>query len=82
MTTIEEDRDQKTMADSNLDPLLFQPRQNEGQPPDVSVTLPSRTVGEPDNGTDGEGDDGGEKRRKLNLWKCKQCREARKKVGG
>jgi hypothetical protein len=29
---------------------------------------------------DGERNMGSEKRQKLNLWKCKQCREARKKV--
>lgn len=45
------------------------------------TVLPTRTH------DDGEADDddetrnvGSEKRQKLNLWKCKQCREARKKV--
>jgi hypothetical protein len=48
------------------------------------TVLPTRTQHD-----DGEADDdddteqrnlGSEKRQKLNLWKCKQCREARKKV--
>lgn len=65
-----------------IDPRLSHISQNQAQPHDASMTLPSRAAGELDNASDRDGDDGGEKRRKLNLWKCKQCREARKKVSG
>ncbi len=46
------------------------------------LTLPTRTLDDTETGVDGgdERQDGSEKRQKLNLWKCKQCREARKKV--
>lgn len=50
-----------------IGPLTLEPTQNL----DLPVTL-----------SDGEGNQGSEKRRKLNLWKCRQCREARKKVSG
>lgn len=79
-------RDNNTMADSTVD--VVDPRLRSSTPGGTSLTF--RNVEEPDPG-DGssdegekEGDDGsagpGTKRRKLNLWKCKQCREARKKV--
>jgi len=74
------------MADSTLD--VVDPRLRSPTPGGTSLTL--RNVEEPDPGdgssdeAEKEGDDGsvgpGTKRRKLNLWKCKQCREARKKV--
>ncbi|PVH82006.1 hypothetical protein DL98DRAFT_489244 [Cadophora sp. DSE1049] len=70
------------MADSTLD--MVDPRLRSPTP---GGTL--RNLEEPDPGdgssddAEKEGDDGstgpGKKRRKLNLWKCKQCREARKK---
>jgi hypothetical protein len=46
----------------------------------VPVTLPNRALDDLDGASDGEGNEGSEKRRKLNLWKCRQCRDARKKV--
>lgn len=49
------------------------------QPP---LVLPTRTHDGTETGVDGEDgerQEGSEKRQKLNLWKCKQCREARKK---
>jgi hypothetical protein len=59
-------------ADAIIDPRLF------GE----AVALPTRKVDDPDSASDGEGDEGSGKRRKVkqNLWKCKQCRDARKKV--
>lgn len=76
------------MADLNLDPQLMS---HSPSPRGGSVTLPSRSLEDPDAGSgsedevdgakEGDNDDtAGKKRRKLNLWKCKQCREARKKV--
>jgi hypothetical protein len=70
------------MADSAIDPQLSeitQP-QSESQPPGTSVTLPINNHTDPENVSDEPGGDASEKRRKLNLWKCKQCRDARKKV--
>ncbi|KAH9222972.1 heterokaryon incompatibility protein-domain-containing protein [Leptodontidium sp. 2 PMI_412] len=75
------------MADLNLDPQLMS---HSPSPRGGSVTLPSRSLEDPDAGSgsedevdgakEGDNDDtAGKKRRKLNLWKCKQCREARKK---
>ena len=74
------------MADSTLD--VVDPRLRSPTPGGTSLTL--RNIGDPEQGdgssddTEKEGDDGstgpGRKRRKLNLWKCKQCRDARKKV--
>jgi hypothetical protein len=67
------------MPDANIDPRLLE--EHLQPPPRVNtVTLPTRTVDDHDSGSDGEGNEGSEKRRKLNLWKCKQCRDARKKV--
>lgn len=77
------------MADSAIDPQLSevtQPQsQSESQAPGHSLSLPihnNHNVTDPDNASDADGHDpaGSEKRRKLNLWKCKQCREARKKA--
>lgn len=72
----------------SLDPRLMS---HSPSPRGESVALPSRSLG--DEGYSGSDDEGGKegendsgtgtgnkKRRKLNLWKCKQCREARKKV--
>jgi hypothetical protein len=51
-----------------------------GDPPQAvpgTVTLPTQEHVAPED----EANDRGEKRRrKLNLWKCKQCRDARQKV--
>jgi hypothetical protein len=46
------------------------------------IALPTRTQHDDAEADDDEGERnvGSEKRHKLNLWKCKQCREARKKV--
>lgn len=68
------------MADAPIDPRILQ---DETQPHAQPMTLPTRTLDDEHNASDGEGNeqnDGGKKRRKLNLLKCKQCREARKKV--
>jgi len=43
------------------------------------TVLPTRTQHDDDDETE-QRNLGSEKRQKLNLWKCKQCREARKKV--
>jgi hypothetical protein len=65
------------MEESAIDPQLTGDAQ-----PQPQVTLPTRNHDEIDNASDGQGNiEGGEKRRKLNLLKCKQCRDARKKVG-
>jgi len=52
------------------------------QPRGQSVTLPTRTHEDVDgDDDDGDGNEGNAaKRQKLNLWKCRQCRDARKKV--
>jgi hypothetical protein len=65
------------MEEPAIDPQLT------GDPqPQSQVTLPTRNHDDIDNASDGQGNnEGGEKRRKLNLLKCKQCRDARKKVG-
>jgi hypothetical protein len=45
------------------------------------LALPTRTQhDDAEADDDGEKSVGHEKRQKLNLWKCKQCREARQKV--
>jgi hypothetical protein len=47
------------------------------------TVLPTRTHDDgeaEDDDESGQRNAGSEKRQKLNLWKCKQCREARKKV--
>lgn len=46
------------------------------------LSLPTRSHDDNDGGADeGEGDgERSDKRQKLNLWKCRQCRDARKKV--
>jgi len=46
------------------------------------TVLPTRRANDDNEADedDGERNAGSEKRQKLNLWKCKQCREARKKV--
>ena len=59
-----------------LDPRLF----DSAQPPDPVIALPSRNLDNAEDASDEEGQDGSGKRRKLNLLKCKQCRDARKKV--
>jgi hypothetical protein len=65
------------MEESAIDPQLTGDAQ-----PQPQVTLPTRNHDDIDNASDGQGNnEGGEKRRKLNLLKCKQCRDARKKVG-
>jgi hypothetical protein len=69
------------MADSIINPLRLEiPLANQHQHPDESVALPTCVPDDPDSPSGREGNDGSEKGRKLNLWKCKQCREARKKV--
>ncbi|KAL2065534.1 hypothetical protein VTL71DRAFT_3204 [Oculimacula yallundae] len=74
------------MADSNLDPRLIIDK-----PAHSEVTLPTRNIEDGDGSgseeeegakegqNENDEDDPRKKRRKLNLWKCKQCREARKK---
>jgi len=59
-------------ADAIIDPRLL------GE----AVALPTRRLDDPDSASDGEDNEGSGKRRKVkqNLWKCKQCRDARKKV--
>jgi hypothetical protein len=65
------------MEESAIDPQLAGDAQAQPQ-----VTLPTRNHDDVDNPSDGQGNnEGSEKRRKLNLLKCKQCRDARKKVG-
>jgi hypothetical protein len=62
-----------------IDPQLTDTTRLTAQP----VALPTRTHDDAEAGADdadGERQDGSEKRQKLNLWKCKQCRDARKKV--
>ncbi|OWP00044.1 hypothetical protein B2J93_8615 [Marssonina coronariae] len=65
------------MGESSLDPRL---RENSNAAPPRGP-LPSRSniIEEQNSGSDGDGHERGEKRRKLNLWKCRHCREARKK---
>jgi hypothetical protein len=67
-----------TMAETAtpIDPRLT----GETQPLAQAVTLPTHTPDDNDGASDREGNVGGEKRRKLNLLKCRQCRDARKKV--
>lgn len=60
-----------------IDPRLTGEVQPGAQLP---VTLPTRVFEDRDGASDGDGNEGSEKRRKLNLWKCRQCRDARKKV--
>lgn len=60
--------------DTTIDPRLLDDYPTETQP--RAVALPSRTTLD-----DASGEEGREKRRKLNLYKCRQCRDARKKVG-
>lgn len=80
-----------TDATENLDPQLLQPPQIQPQPRAGSVGVPSRqnsgtsALGDGDGDDDGDGDSvqsGGNarKRQKMNLSKCDQCRDARKKV--
>ncbi|CZR63077.1 uncharacterized protein PAC_12974 [Phialocephala subalpina] len=58
------------MADSSIDPQL------QNQP----ATLPRSAAGDtPEAQSDGENDGTSRKRQKLNLYKCNQCRIARKK---
>ena len=66
------------MGDTAIDPRLLGDDQPRGQP----VILTSRNVDNADDAyaSDEEGPEGSGKRRKLNLLKCKQCRDARKKV--
>ncbi|KAG0650483.1 Heterokaryon incompatibility protein [Hyphodiscus hymeniophilus] len=61
-------------ADANIDPQLGD---SQAQPPQPQG-LPSRPLENAEDDSDDE-DGASEKRRKLNLWKCRQCREARKK---
>ena len=73
------------MEHSVIDPRLRgDPSQTQPQPqlqPRVdSLTLPTRNLDDLDLDLDGRGNEGGEKRRKLNLLKCRHCRDARKKV--
>ena len=67
--------------DATIDPRLFQdsPRTQPHAQPLSQASLPSRTLDTADYSEE-EDDGGGGKRQKLNLWKCKQCRDARKKV--
>jgi hypothetical protein len=71
------------LPDTNtIDPQLTEAIDTAGltAPP---LTLPTRTHDDTEagvDGEDGERQEGSEKRQKLNLWKCKQCRDARKKV--
>lgn len=75
------------MADATattIDPriLEFSQTQPQAQPRANSTALPSRALDTADESDDEglDGNAGSEKRRKLNLYKCKQCRDARKKV--
>jgi hypothetical protein len=71
--------DLNAMQESAIDPQLTADAQAQAQ---AQVTLPTRNHDDADNPSDGQGNnEAGEKRRKLNLLKCKQCRDARKKVG-
>jgi hypothetical protein len=69
-----------TNSPTPVDPQLMEDATRlTGQP----LTLPTRTHDDGEAGADdveGERQEGSEKRQKLNLWKCKQCRDARKKV--
>jgi hypothetical protein len=70
-------------ADTTIDPRLFEDSRTQPpqpQPLAESIALPSRSLDNADDGSDDGGNEGNEKRRKLNLWKCKPCRDARKKV--
>ena len=69
-------------SDASIDPRLLPGSQTQPHPqPLPQTTLPSRSLeNADDDDSDDEGNEGTEKRRKLNLWKCKQCRDARKKV--
>lgn len=64
----------------DIDPQLLQTpsplHHSQTQSQGDSLTILSRSRGNSDR----EGNDSSNKRQKLNLLKCKQCREARKKV--
>lgn len=67
---------------TTIDPRLFEDLDSQTQPqpqPLSHANLPARTLENADDDSDDD-NEGSEKRRKLNLWKCKQCRDARKKV--
>jgi hypothetical protein len=70
------------MRDTAIDPRLLDDDPTQGQPRGQPVTLPSRNLDNADDAyaSDEDGQEGSGKRRKLNLLKCKQCRDARKKV--
>ena len=69
-----------TNSPTPIDPQLTADATRLTAPPlTVLPTRRARDDGEADD-DDGERNVGSEKRQKLNLWKCKQCREARKKV--
>lgn len=69
-----------TMSADAIDPQLRDASHNTAPSRGAIVPLPwrgSHADEQNDGDSDGEAHD---KRRKLNLWKCKPCREARKKV--
>lgn len=73
-----------TMTDLTIDPQLrLQPPTQPPRDASSLSTLSTRTEGgTPDAQSEGEEEGGGttRKRQKLNLYKCNQCRVARKKV--
>ena len=66
--------------DVTIDPRLFDDDPTQIQPRGQPDTLPSRNLDNADDASDEQAPEGSGKRRKLNLLKCKQCRDARKKV--
>jgi hypothetical protein len=75
------------MADLNIDPALRGDDATQNQPPD-QPRMTQRDAENVEVGSEGEATDGTRKRQRtqdpqkpaLNLEKCKQCRDARKKV--
>ncbi|RDW58486.1 hypothetical protein BP5796_12416 [Coleophoma crateriformis] len=68
------------MADHSIDPRLLR----EAPSPELGHDAEPRDEAGADDGDsasepEAEGHDGRQKRQKLNLWKCKQCRDARRK---
>jgi hypothetical protein len=60
-------------SNATIDPRLIEGLTEDSQTQPQAGLPPAEDDSDDDN-------EASEKRRKLNLWKCKQCRDARKKV--